>query len=138
MLCPNSHYLRNAGHTFLGPCPHDTFPTRSLSIANSSRPVARVQPESSFRFLETTSRPKNGGREPFAIGRVRSTLSCGRSTGRWRPLAKSLPVSPRLLIYFLPFIAHVRFHTCSLDYSKSNMTLWSKADTRTLISIIQN
>ena len=29
--------------------------------------------------IETTSRPGTSGRNPFAIGRIRSTLSCGRS-----------------------------------------------------------
>ena len=54
-----------------------------FAIDRERLPVStREKPEHSFRFLETTSRPGTSGREPFAIGRVRSTLSCGRSTGR--------------------------------------------------------
>ena len=36
--------MRNnsTGHHGLRPCPHDTFPNRPRSIANGSRPVARV------------------------------------------------------------------------------------------------
>ena len=61
------------------PCPHDTFPNRARSIANGSRPVARVHtgetgtlvPVSSFRFLKTTLRHGTSGRE-----RSRSVAPC--------------------------------------------------------------
>ena len=56
------------------PCPHDTFPNRSRSIANGSRPVARVHTGETGTSVpvspEPTSRPGTSGREPFASGRL--------------------------------------------------------------------
>ena len=47
------------------------------TIERCRLPVStREKPGRSFRFLETTSRYGSSGREPFAIGRGPSTVSC--------------------------------------------------------------
>ena len=109
-------------NSFLRPCPHDTFP-------NCSRPVALVHTGAtgtlfpvSRDYLATWNEPARS----IAIGRALSTLSCGRSPGRYGPVSKS---ADTFLNDFFP----LRFHMYSIYYS--NMTLWSKADTRTLIRI---
>ena len=93
----------------------------------------REQPERSFRFLETTSRHVTSGRD-----RSRSIAPCRLCRVDARPGASDLSANQPLLahaflFYFFPFKAHVRFHMSSIYYP--NMTFWSKADTRTLISI---
>ena len=109
---------------------------RARSIATSSRPVARVH-TGAIGTLVPDPRDHlstwNEWARSIAIGCAQSSLSCGCSSGRYRPVINSASVSARLLDLLLPLKAHVRFHTSSID--QSNMKLWSKADTRTLISI---
>ena len=123
------------------PCPHDTFPNWARSIAlgaidRASRPVARVN-TGAIGMLVPDPRDHlstwNEWARSIAIGCAQSSLSCGRLSGGYRPVSNSAAVSARLLDLLLPLKAHVRFHTSSID--QSNMTLWSKADRRTLISI---
>ena len=128
------HY-RNVTRT-LRPCPHDTFPNWARSIATSSRPVARVH-TGAIGTLVPDPRDHlstwNEWARAIAIGRAQSSLSGGCSSGRYRPVINSASVSARLLDLLLPLKPHMRFHTSSID--QSNMKLWSKADTRPLISI---
>ena len=99
-----------------------------------SRPVARVHTGAIGTLVPRDHLSTwNEWAWSIAIGCAQSSLSCGRSSGRYRPVSNSAAVSARLLDLLLPLKAHVRFHTSSID--QSNMTLWSKADTRTLISI---
>ena len=101
------------------PCPHDTFPNWARSIAPSPRPVARVHTGATGTLVPD---PRdhlstwNDWARSIAIGCALSNLSCGRSSGRYRPVSKSAAVGTRLLDLLLPHLRHV------------------KADTRTLIS----
>ena len=58
------------------------FESKAVSTRHVSEPIDAVRGLLSVHTGETTSRPGTSGREPFAIGPVRSTLSCGCSTGR--------------------------------------------------------
>ena len=101
-----------------------------------SRPVraqlpvsTREQPERYFRSLETTSRHGTSGRD-----RSRSVAPCRLCRVDARPGASDLSANQPLLAHaFLIYFFPLRFHMYSIDYS--NMTIWSKADSRTLIRI---
>ena len=90
---------------YVRPSPHETFPNRARSIANGSRPVARVH-TGATGTLVPVSRDHlatwNERARSIAIGRALSSLSCGRSSGRYGPLAKSPAVITRLIALFLP------------------------------------
>ena len=103
-----------------------------LGARDRSRPVARVH-TGAIGTLVPDPRDHLATWNERAIDRTQPTLSCGRSSGGYRHVSNSAAVSACLLDLLLPLKAHVRFHTSSID--QSNMTLWSKADTRTLISI---
>ena len=64
----------------------------------------------------------------IAIGCALSNLSCGRSSGRYRPVSKSAAVGTRLLDLLLPLLG-----TRALS-RVFNRLRHVKADTRTLIS----
>ena len=118
-----------SGLLTLRPCPHDTFPNQARSITPGSPVSTWEQPERSFRFLETTSRHGTIGRSVSPCRLCRVNARPGASD-----LSATQPLLARaFLVYFFPFNAHVRFHMSSIDYP--NMPFWSKADTRTLISI---
>ena len=92
-------------YTRLRPCPHDTFPNRARSISTSSRPVARVH-TGATGTLVPVSRDHlatwNERARSIAIG---CALSCGCSSGCYRPLSNSAAVSARLLDLLLPLKA---------------------------------
>ena len=67
----------------LRPCPHDTFPNWARSIATSSRPVSRVHTGATETLVPDHLLTWNDWARSIAIGRAQSTLSCGRSCGRW-------------------------------------------------------
>ena len=119
---------------FLGtlrPCPHDTFPNWARSIAPSPRPVARVHTGATGTLVPD---PRdhlstwNDWARSIAIGCALSNLSCGRSSGRYRPVSKSAAVGTRLLDLLLPLLG-----TRALPHV-FNRLRHVKADTRTLIS----
>ena len=96
---------------YVKPCPHDTFPNRSRTVRGRCPcPHGRNQNARSG-VLKTTSRYGASGRE--AIGRVRSTLSFGRSTGRYRPLAKSAAVITCLIDLLPPRYVYLSHGTSS-------------------------
>ena len=120
----NSEWLR--------PCPHDTFPNWARSIAPSSRPVARVHTGATGTLVPDPRDHLSTWNEwarSIAIGCALSNLSCGRSSGRYRPVSKSAAVGTRLLDLLLPLLG-----TCALS-RVFNILRHVKADTRTLISI---
>ena len=65
----------------------------------------------------------------IAIGCALSNISCGRSSGRYRPVSKAAAVGTRLLDLLLPLLG-----TRALSHV-FNRLRHVKADTRTLISI---
>ena len=122
---------------------HDTFRNLARSIAPGSRPVARVHTGATGTLIPVSRdhlATWNERARSVAIGRdrSRSVAPCRLCRVDARPGASDLSANQPLLahaflIYFFPFKAHVRFHMYSIDYP--NITFWSKADTRTLISI---
>ena len=93
-------------HT-LRPCPHDTFPNWARSIAPSSRPVARVHTGATGTLVPDPRDHLSTWNEwarSIAIGCALSNLSCGRSSGRYRPVSKSAAVGTRLLALLLPLL----------------------------------
>ena len=116
----------------LRPCPHETFPNWALSIAPSSRPVARVHTGATGTLIPDPRDHLSTWNEwarSIAIGCALSNLSCGRSSGRYRPVSKSAAVGTPLLDLLLPLLG-----TCALS-RVFNRLRHVKADTRTLISI---
>ena len=95
---------RNVTRT-LRPCPHDTFPNWARSIATSSRPVARVH-TGAIGTLVPDPRDHlstwNEWARSIAIGRAQSSLSCGCSSGRYRPVIMHLKLAHASLTYFFP------------------------------------
>ena len=115
----------------LRPCPHDTFPNWARSIAPSSRPVARVHTGATGTLVPDPRDHLSTWNEwarSIAIGCALSNLSCGRSSGRYRPVSKSAAVGTRLLDLLLPLLG-----TRALS-RVFNRLRHVKADTRTLIS----
>ena len=115
----------------LRPCPHDTFPNWARSIAPSSRPVARVHTGVTGTLVPDPRDHLSTWNEwarSIAIGCALSNLSCGRSSGRYRPVSKSAAVGTRLLDLRLPLLG-----TRALS-RVFNRLRHVKADTRTLIS----
>ena len=115
----------------LRPCPHDTFPNWARSIAPSSRPVARVHTGATGTLVPDPRDHLSTWNEwarSIAIGCALSNLSCGRSSGRYRPVSKSAAVGTRLLDLLLPLLG-----TRALSRVFNRMR-HVKADTRTLIS----
>ena len=115
----------------LRPCPHDTFPNWARSIAPSPRPVARVHTGATGTLVPDPRDHLSTWNEwarSIAIGCALSNLSCGRSSGRYRPVSKSAAVGTRLLDLLLP-----RLGTRALPHV-FNRLRHVKADTRTLIS----
>ena len=106
---------------------HDTFRNLARSIAPGSRPVARVHTGATGTLVPVS-------RDHLATWNERArSVAIGRDRSRPVVSANQPMLAHAFLIYFFPFKAHVRFHMYSIDYP--NMTFWSKADTRTLISI---
>ena len=115
----------------LRPCPHDTFPNWARSIAPSPRPVARVHTGATGTLVPDPRDHLSTWNEwarSIAIGCALSNLSCGRSSGRYRPVSKSAAVGTRLLDLLLPLLG-----TRALPHVFSRLR-HVKADTRTLIS----
>ena len=115
----------------LRPCPHDTFPNWARSIAPSSRPVARVHTGATGTLIPDPRDHLSTWNEwarSIAIGCALSNLSCGCSSGRYRPVSKSAAVGTRLLDLLLPLLG-----TRALS-RVFNRLRHVKADTRTLIS----
>ena len=108
------------------PCPHDTFPNWARSIVPSSH-------GGNWNMLVPDPRDHlstwNEWARSIAIGCAQSSLSCGRSSGRYRPVSKSAAVGTRRLDLLLPLLG-----TCALS-RVFNRLRHVKADTRTLISI---
>ena len=101
------------------------------SIAPSSRPVARVHTGATGTLVPDPRDHLSTWNEwarSIAIGCALSNLSCGRSSGRYRPVSKSAAVGTRLLDLLLPLLG-----TCALS-RVFNRLRHVKADTRTLIS----
>ena len=97
-----------------------------------SRPVARVHTGATGTLVPDPRDHLSTGNEwarSIAIGCALSNLSCGRSSGRYRPISKSAAVGTRLLDLLLPLLG-----TCALSHI-FNRLRHVKADTRTLISI---
>ena len=118
-------------HGWLRPCPHDTFPNWARSIAPSSRPVARVHTGATGTLVPDPRDHLSTWNEwarSIAIGCALSNLSCGRSSGRYRPVSKSAAVGTRLLDLLLPLLG-----TRALS-RVFNRLRHVKADQRTLIS----
>ena len=110
------------------PCPHDTFPNWARSIAPSSRPVARVHTGATGTLVPDPRDHLSTWNEwarSIAIGCALSNLSCGRSSGRYRPVSKSAAVGTRLLDLLLPLLG-----TRALS-RVFNRLRHVKADTRT-------
>ena len=117
--------------TQIGPCPHDTFPNWARSIAPSPLPVARVHTGETGTLVPDPRDHLSTWNEwarSIAIGCALSNLSCGRSSGRYRPVSKSAAVGTRLLDLLLPLLG-----TRALS-RVFNRLRHVKADTRTLIS----
>ena len=89
-------FIVDGGARTPGGCPHDTFPNRARSITPGSRPVARVH-TGATGTLVPVSRDHvatwNERARSIAIDRALSSMSCGRSTGRLRPVSNSAAVS---------------------------------------------
>ena len=125
------HRVNIGGSAPLRPCPHDTFPNWARSIAPSSRPVARVHTGATGTLVPDPRDHLSTWNEwarSIAIGCALSNLSCGRSSGRYRPVSKSAAVGTRLLDLLLPLLG-----TRALS-RVFNRLRHVKADTRTLIS----
>ena len=119
------------GFYLVRPCPHDTFPNWARSIAPSSRPVARVHTGATGTLVPDPRDHLSTWNEwarSIAIGCALSNLSCGRSSGCYRPVSKSAAVGTRLLDLLLPLLG-----TRALS-RVFNRLRHVKADTRTLIS----
>ena len=92
--------LVSCGHG-LRPCPRDTFP----------HPVARVHTGATGTLVpDPRDHPStwNERARSIAIGCTLSNMSCGRSSGRYRPVSKSAAVGTRLL--------DLDTYTCALSH----------------------
>ena len=101
-LCIHPHWSVTGcqSQSPLRPCPHDTFPNWARSIAPSSRPVARVHTGATGTLVPDPRDHLSTWNEwarSIAIGCALSNLSCGRSSGRYRPVSKSAAVGTRLI-----------------------------------------
>ena len=107
-FCPLYFQLEGRVHTTLFRTGRD----RSRPVRAHTRATGTLVPVSRDHLATW-----NEWARSIAIGCALSTLSCGRSSGRYRPVSNSAAVSARLLDLLLPLKEHVRFHTSSIDHS---------------------